>query len=246
VEAFRGVGDPLLDGHPAAGQSAVASLDPARGLGGVAAIRGLPPLPESADELRALATALGADETSLLLRERATERAVRTGDLGKARVVAFATHAIVAGDLAGLVEPALVLTPPTVVSEEDDGMLAASEAAQLRLDADIVVLSACNTAAADGTPGALGLSGLAKAFLYAGARSLLASHWAVYSEAATRLTTGMFAELSREPGLGHSEALRRAMLELVDSGHPLLSHPSYWAPFVVVGEGGALSPPRGP
>jgi CHAT domain-containing protein len=158
-----------------------------------------------------------------------------------ARVVAFATHAGVAGELPGIAEPALVLTPPAVASEEDDGVLSVSEAARLRLDADFVLLSACNTAAPDGRPGAAGLSGLAKAFLYAGSRSLLVSHWAVISDAAERLTTGMFAELAREPGAGRAEALRRSAMALLDGGggDPLLSHPAAWAPFVVVGEGGA-------
>jgi CHAT domain-containing protein len=166
--------------------------------------------------------------------------------LSGARVIAFATHAGVAGELPGLAEPALVLTPPAGASETDDGLLTVSEAAGLRLDADLVVLSACNTAAPDGTPGAAGLSGLAKAFVHAGSRSLLVSHWAVLSDAAERLTTGMFAELAREPGLGRSEALRRSMLALLDgSGREnLLAHPAAWAPFVLVGEGGAPRPAK--
>jgi len=83
-------------------------------------------------------------------------------------VLTFATHGLLAGDLKGLSEPALVLTPPKEGTELDDGLLTASEVAQLKLDADWVILSACNTAAPDGTPGAEGLSGLAKAFFYAG------------------------------------------------------------------------------
>ena len=202
----------------------------------------MPPLPESAGELRALASSLGAGEGSLLLRERATESAVKAGALAGARVVAFATHAGVAGELPGLAEPALVLTPPVTATEEDDGLLTASEAAKLSLDADIVLLSACNTAAPDGTPGARGLSGLAKAFIYAGSRSLLASHWSVETEASAALTTGMFAELAREPGQGRAEALRRSMLAVMASGaRPYFSHPAAWAPFVVVGEGGTAA-----
>ena len=237
---FRGVGDPVLTGvaAPARGASAAALL--ADGLADPAQVRALPPLPETDDELRALARDLRAGEGSLLLGERATEQAVKGGALEGARVVAFATHAGVAGELPGIAEPALVLTPPEVASEEDDGVLSASEAARLRLDAEFVVLSACNTAAPDGSPGAPGLSGLAKAFLYAGGRSLLVSHWAVLSDAAERLTTGVFAALAREPGLGRSEALRRSAMALLDgAGDPLLAHPAAWAPFVIVGEGRA-------
>src|SRR6185436_963383 len=99
--------------------------------------------------------------------------------------------------------------PPEKGSELDDGLLTASEISRLKLDADWVVLSACNTAAPDGTPGAEGLSGLARAFFYAGARSLLVSHWAVASDATVALTTRMFEELAR--GASKGDALRRSM-----------------------------------
>ena len=111
-------------------------------------------------------------------------------DLSDYRVLAFATHGLVSGELSGLGEPALVFTPPETGTEADDGLLTASEIATLELDADWVILSACNTAAADGTPGAEGLSGMAKAFFYAGARALLVSHWAVNSEAAVFSDSG--------------------------------------------------------
>jgi hypothetical protein len=151
-------------------------------------------LPETASELAALAKALGANPASdLLLRGQATEAQVRRRLAGAPyRTLAFATHALVAGEIHGLAEPALVVTPPPgeASGEADDGLLTAGEiASALRLDSDWVILSACNTAAPDGTPGAQGLSGLAKAFFYAGSRALLVSHWAVYSNAAVKLTT---------------------------------------------------------
>ncbi|HET6520368.1 MAG TPA: CHAT domain-containing tetratricopeptide repeat protein [Geminicoccaceae bacterium] len=247
VGPFRGVGNPVLTGMVAPETDrnmSVASLV-AEGLADPAKVRALPPLPETADELSQLARILGADDDSLLLAEQATETAVKAGALSRARVIAFATHAGVAGELPGLAEPALVLTPPEVASEEDDGVLTVSEVAELSLDADFVVLSACNTAAPDGTPGAAGLSGLAKAFLHAGTRSLLVSHWAVISDAAVRLTTGMFTELSQNPGLGPAEALRRSQLALLDDPQrpELLGHPAAWAPFVLVGEETAPRPP---
>ena len=136
-------------------------------------------------------------------------------------------------------EPSLVLTPPETGSKLDDGLLTASEVAQLKLDADWVILSACNTAEADGTPGAEGLSGLTKAFFYAGSRALLVSHWPVVSDAAVRITTRMLEEAAK-PGIGRAEAHRRAMLALIeDTDHPQYAHPLFWAPFVVVGEGGS-------
>ena len=117
--------------------------------------------------------------------------------------------------------------------------MTASEIVTLEFDADWVILSACNTAAADGTPNAEALSGLAKAFFYAGARPLLVSHWRVDSDASYRLTTEMFRASARDPGIGGSEALRHSIEEMIDNDEkPYLAHPMFWAPFVVGGEGG--------
>jgi CHAT domain-containing protein len=126
------------------------------------------------------------------------------------RVVYFATHGLVAGDVEGLGEPSLALTLPNEPSELDDGLLTASEVAQLKLDADWVVLSACNTAAGE-KPGAEALSGLARAF-YAGARALLVSHWRIDSKAATRLATSTFDIMKSNQTIGRAEAVRRAMI----------------------------------
>ena len=140
--------------------------------------RALPPLPETADELRAVANSLGASEADLKLRSAATETTVKQTKLDQYRIVYFATHALVSGETEqaakGLAEPALVLSLPAAATAFDDGLLTSSEVAQLKLNADWVVLSACNTAAAD-KPGAEALSGLARAFIYAGTRALLAS-----------------------------------------------------------------------
>ena len=120
-------------------------------------------------------------------------------------MIAFATHGLLAGDLKGVAEPALVLTPPAQGTERDDGLLTASEVAQLKLGAEWVILSACNTAAPDGTPGAEGLSGLVKAFLYAGGCALLVSHWPVVSAAATEITTRLFEERAGTAEIGRAE-----------------------------------------
>jgi CHAT domain-containing protein len=148
--------------------------------------------------LQAEAQALGAPPSSVYLRKDATVTKVKSLDLSDVRVVAFATHGLVAGDLPALAEPAVALTPPAEPTKEDDGLLRASDVPQLKLNADWVVLSACNTAAADGTPGAEGLSGLAKAFFHAGARSLLVSHWPVDSVATVKLTTSAFRALEND------------------------------------------------
>jgi CHAT domain-containing protein len=187
-----------------------------------------------------------------LARQRATERNLkalsREGKLAHYKVIHFATHGLLSGEseaiLKAKAEPALILTPPkegTPEAElaEDNGLLTASEVAQLELDADWVILSACNTAAGE-TGDAEALSGLARAFFYAKARALLVSHWPVSSDAAVKLTTKTFSELKSHSEIGRAEALRRSMVELIQHGSPEYAHPAMWAPFVLVGEGGVI------
>jgi CHAT domain-containing protein len=212
------------------------------GLANIADLRSWAPLPETADELCDVAQTLGADTaTDLYLGVRATESEIKrlseSGALAKYRIVHFATHGAVAGELSGATEPGLVLTPPDKATEIDDGYLTASEIAGLKLDADWVILSACNTAAG-GAQGAEALSGLARAFFYAGARSLLVSHWEVASDSTVKLITHAAGALKSDPKIGRTEALRRSMLSLMTTGKGYEAHPAFWAPFVLVGEGG--------
>jgi CHAT domain-containing protein/tetratricopeptide (TPR) repeat protein len=212
------------------------------GLANAGEIRSLAPLPETADELCAVARDLKASDKDIWLGNRATEAEVKrlseAGELAKYRIVHFATHGALAGQLGSNSEPGLILTPPTTATEGDDGYLSASEIAALKLDADWVILSACNTAAG-GEEGAEALSGLARAFFYAGARALLVSHWAVASDTTVKLITGAVGRLTADKGVGRAEAMRQSMLALIDKGEANETHPAFWAPFVVVGEGAA-------
>ncbi len=211
-----------------------------RGLADIAVLKMQTPLPETADELCIVARNLKANPDDIHLGARATKRAVKSlsasGALAQYRIVHFATHGALAGQFNGTSEPGLILTPPREPTEEDDGYLSASDIAALKLDADWVILSACNTAAGD-TASAEALSGLARAFFYAHARALLVSHWAVNSDATVKLITGAVSRLAADKSMGRAEAMRQSMLALIDKGMPEESHPSYWAPFVVVGEG---------
>ena len=153
------------------------------------------------------------------------------GRLAHTRIIEFATHGLVAGDGDGIAEPALVLAAgPT----PRDWLLTASDAAGLRLDADWVLLSACNTASPDKT-GAEGLSGLARGFFYAGASALLISHWSLADDTASAMVPNAI-RLHADRGLGRAQALRRASLAILDDRRFDHTHPFYWAPFVLVGE----------
>jgi CHAT domain-containing protein len=200
----------------------------------------LPQLPGTRREAQQVAAELKAEPDDLRLGLAATEAAVKEEKLDQYRIVYFATHGLVSGDLEGFAksqaEPALVLTIPDKPDDRDDGLLTASEIAQLRLDADWAVLSACNTAA-DDRPGAEALSGLARAFFYAGARSLVVSHWSVSDEATASLMIGTFRASARDPKLSHAEALRQSILAMIEEAKSdIEADPRLWAPFVVVGE----------
>jgi CHAT domain-containing protein len=241
TKPFFGMGDPIFGNSSASPDSArgIKRSSPPlaaiyrNGVADLRALAGLVPLPETAGELQAVARTLNAPAEDINLREAATETRVKSAPLKDYRILHFATHGLVAGDLTGLNEPALVLTLPRVITEADDGLLTASEVATLQLNADWVVLSACNTASGDKV-GADALSGLARAFFYAGARALLVSHWAVDSQATVDLTTRTFGALAANPKLTRAEAFQNAILMAIDEGAP----PNYWAPFVIVGEGG--------
>lgn len=193
-------------------------------------IAALPALPNAELELRAIADALPGRDDVLLIGNAAQEERIKQTDLSRANLIAFATHGLVSGELRGLWEPALLLG--TTPGSGEDGLLGASEIAQLRLNAEWVILSACNTAAGD-TSGAPAYSGLATAFAQAGARGLMLSHWRVRDDAAARLTVGTVRGWAE--GLSRAEALRRAQLALMaDRTVPDAAHPAIWAPFVII------------
>ena len=208
----------------------------------------LPRLPDTADELKSIALALQADPSKVLnLGKDANEKAVKTMDLSGFKIVAFATHGLVPGELDGLTQPALALSAPSLSgSDEGDGLLTMEEILSLKLDADWVVLSACNTGAGAGA-GAEAASGLGRAFFYAGTRALLVTNWSVHSQSAKDLVTDLFKRQAEDAKLTRGEALRQAMMALADgAGYTDASgktdfayaHPLFWAPYTIIGDGG--------
>ncbi|HEY3950699.1 CHAT domain-containing protein [Phenylobacterium sp.] len=203
----------------------------------------LPELPDTAEEVRKVGATLSANPNEIVIGKTFTDEAVRNRrDLNDYKVVYFATHGLLPQPSACLPEPALVTS--VGAGADSDGLLDASEILDLKLDADLVVLSACDTGgagsdAADLTGlqgGGEALGGLTRAVIYAGGRALVVSHWSVDSAATVRLMTGLFS--SRAPS--EAEALQQAQAVLQKSAE--WSHPYFWAPFTIVGDGARAMP----
>ncbi len=244
--AFRGYGNPVLaptNGedrggtyYRGAGDDGIRIADPDR-------LRSLPSLPGTKTELLAMAGLYPLGTSALTMGAGATEAALKNDPLlRQTNIIALATHGLLPSPGKGMDEPGLVFTPPKVASKDDDGILTASEASQLSFLADWVILSACNTAStASGAGGGDSLSALARAFLYAGAHALLASHWQVSDEATAALTVETLTARRDNPKLTRAQALQQAMHSVRTGKRPDGSevkgwdqswlHPSIWAPF---------------
>ena len=263
-EGLIGFGDPLFNAEQAAEATtpqAVAQLAEAatRGLPlrrrnspqtrnmENAELGQLPRLPDTTDELKSIALALQADPSKVLsLGAAANEEAVKKAVLSKFRIIVFATHGLVPGDLDGLTQPALALSAPSLSGTQGDGLLTMEEILALKLDADWVVLSACNTGAAAGA-GAEAASGLGRAFFYAGTRAILVTNWSVHSASARELVSDLFRRQAADVKITRGEALRQAMIAMLDgpgfvdaAGKTAFAyaHPLFWAPYTIIGDGG--------
>lgn len=203
----------------------------------------LPSLPDTSIELEEIGKAIGARSGDIYLHQQASVKQVMSMDLSNRKVVMFATHGLVPGELDGLTQPALALSSPDVTGDKDDGLLTMDKVLTLKLDADWVVLSACNTAAGEGA-GSEAVSGLGRAFFFAGAKALLVSNWPVDSVASRRMMTDLFRTQQKASNTSKAELLRQAMLSQIDQGGVkdgdnmkyAYAHPLFWAPFVVVGD----------
>jgi CHAT domain-containing protein len=205
----------------------------------------LPGLPDTSLEVNEIGKVLNAKEGDIFLHEKASVAQVLKTDFSKKSIVMFSTHGLVPGELDGLLQPALALSSPDVTGEkEGDGLLTMDKILELKLNADWVVLSACNTATGDGNAEAV--SGLGRAFFYAGARALLVSNWPVDTVASRELMIDLFKRQQTKDQISKAESLRQAMVSLADNAGAKdaktntmiysYAHPLFWAPFVVVGD----------
>jgi CHAT domain-containing protein/tetratricopeptide (TPR) repeat protein len=213
------------------------------------ALASLPRLPETRTEVTAIAGILGADpRRDVHLGVQANERQVLTGDYSDRRVVMFATHGLTAGQI-GLSEPALALTAPRLAGIQGNGLLTSSEVMGLKLNADWVILSACNSGAAE-EAGADAISGLGRAFFYAGARSVMVTGWEVESTSAQLITTETLRRQTADGRESRGESLRQAMLHVLGAAYLddvskapqfAYAHPMFWAPYSLVGDPSAAN-----
>ena len=204
-------------------------------------IEQLSALPDTEDEIKSVARALKADpEQDLFLGKKASERVVKTTKLDNRKVLAFATHALLPGDLSGLDQSALALSSPRVTGEKEDGLLTMGEVMTLKLASDLVILSGCSTGAAS-TRGAEAISGLGRAFFYAGSKGVMVTMWPVETASAGKLVTSVFEH--KQDSL--SQSLNAAKLNMIQKGGVMdqsgdlvisYAHPIFWAPYVFVGD----------
>jgi CHAT domain-containing protein len=224
AQALYAMGDPLYDVKGVASTLAVRDIQLREGRTGFA------PLKHSGEEVRTIAKLLSAGDvwTGKGATESEVRQASASGKLAQYRYVHFATHGIL-GE-----QPALVLSLVGNDGERDeigvnDGFLRLGEVANLRLNADLVVLSACRTGQGRLHNGE-GVSGLARAFMYAGTRGVLCSLWAVDDRETSNLMVAVYGQLKADKSA--PDALRAAQLEMIKAGKP----PLYWAPFILIGE----------
>lgn len=250
-DAFIGYGNPALAGSEASarglGQIFSGEADNALRMAIPSQLARLASLPGTQRELETMAGVLSAKASAIVTGRPASEGSIKRDQrLAGALVVAFATHGLLPNEIQGLAEPGLVFTPPAAASALDDGLLAASEVASLKLDAGLVILSACNTASTSGEPGADSLSALARSFLLSGAGSVLATRWSIPDDATAVLTVEALRAF-RAGAATRAEALQTAMVAIrtgqrpdgsaISGWQPGWAHPQSWGGFIQIGSG---------
>ena len=242
---FIGIGNPQFTGNTKGMFSALSRCGDDNPIS-PEILAALPPLPDTADEIRMVARTVGANDEDILLGAAATEKGLKSHPLDQYRILYFATHGLLPSELRCQAEPALALTPPPqpAQTKDEDGLLEAGEIARLKLDADLVVLSACNTATVGGKFGGETLASLSDMFFYAGSRAVLATHWPVPSASTSRLMARLFQYHAANSLDGYAMALQQAQISLLTT--PETSHPIHWAGFSLIGGTGNAAPRLAP
>ncbi len=197
----------------------------------------LPPLPGSEKELAVARQLLGASASDEMLGTAFTAKNVLAAPLKEYRVLHFATHAVLPGELRCQSEPAVLTSTPAGAPDASGGLLTASQIAQMDLNAELVILAACNTGGDDAVAGE-SLSGLARSFFFAGARALLVTHWDANDASTTYLTALFLGALQANPAAGPAAALasaQRRMLDEATGTNAAEGHPFYWAVAALIG-----------
>ncbi|MDM8561478.1 tetratricopeptide repeat protein [Candidatus Parabeggiatoa sp. HSG14] len=195
-----------------------------------------PSLPDTANEAKAVATLFKSANNTLYLGEKANrDIALHLSNTGKMidyRYLLFAVHGLLPNEIQGLTQSSLVLS-----NQKSNAYLTMADTFTLQLNADFINLSACNTGGGKKIKGE-GIIGLTRAFMYAGTPAISVTLWSVESSSAANLSIGMFSNL--KDGKQPAEALRQIKLKMIagNADHSYYSHPFYWAPFVVYGDGG--------
>jgi CHAT domain-containing protein len=198
----------------------------------------LPPLPGSQKELAVARQLLGASAGDEMLGAAFTAKNVRAAPLKNYRVLHFATHAVLPGELRCQSEPAVLTSTPEGAPDASGGLLTASQIAQLDLNAELVILAACNTGGQAEAGAGESLSGLARSFFFAGARALMVTHWDANDASTTYLTALFLASLQANPAAGPAAALaaaQRRMLNEATGANAAAGHPFYWAVIALIG-----------
>ena len=186
------------------------------------------PLPRTRDEVEYLASLFPSDRSRVYVGNESTEDAFKRESLRAYKRLHFATHSLI--DEMNPTRSAVMFS--SVLDEKEDGVLEVGEIAELDIDCDLVVLSACRTARGRLYSGE-GIVGLSRAFIRAGARSVAVSLWNVSDITTSRFMKEFYGRMAS--GVGNAAALRAAKLEMLkDTGEG--RHPYYWAPFVIIGK----------
>jgi len=178
----------------------------------------------SEEEIRRISSLI--PKTTVLTREKASEDLIKRANLTDYRILHFAAHGLI--DDQKPARSAIVLTLDNDPAE--DGFLQMREILSLKLNNDLVVLSSCQTGLGQFIRGE-GIEGLSRAFFYAGASAVVVSLWTVNDQVTSQFMERFYLHLKSE---SLAEALRKVKLEMIDSAR--VSHPYYWAPFILNGQ----------